>query len=324
MTTYTPPLEALSHTLSYLGTLEAFGLEGDMREAILSEAGKLAADVIAPTNRAGDTFGAKFDAATNSVTTAPGFKDAYAAMQEAGWCGAPFAADHGGQELPWPICFALQEIWASANMAFSLCPLLTQGSVEVISRYGTPTQKQLYLEKLASGIWSGTMQLTESQAGSDVGALRTKAVPAADGSYRLFGQKIFITYGEQDITPNIIHLVLARLPDAPAGSKGISLFIVPKFLVNADGSLGARNDVKAISLEHKLGIHGSPTAVMSLGDAGEGAIGYLIGQPHRGLDAMFTMMNAARLGVGIQGLAIAERAFQLAQAYAETRVQGKP
>jgi alkylation response protein AidB-like acyl-CoA dehydrogenase len=324
MTTYTPPLDDIRFLLTQQIGLDSAGLDADTVSAILDEAGKLAAEVIAPTNQAGDKFGAKFDPATHQVTTAPGFKAAYSAMQQAGWCGAPFSPDHGGQGLPWPVCFALQEMWATANMAFSLCPLLTQGAVEVIHTHGTEEQKKLYLENLTTGRWTGSMQLTEPQAGSDVGALRTRAVKQADGSYRLFGQKIYITYGEHDLTDNIIHMVLARVEGAPAGSKGISLFIVPKLMVHADGTLGAANDAHAISLEHKMGIHASPTAVMSFGDGGQGAYASLIGEENRGLEYMFIMMNAARLGVGLQGLAVAERAYQLAKSYAQTRVQGKP
>lgn len=319
MTDYAPPLDDIRFCLQNTAAIGTLGTENDIVNAVLDEAAKLAREVIAPTNRAGDSFGAKLEA--GKVTTAPGFKEAYAAMQQAGWCGAPFAESHGGQGLPWPLCFALQEMWASANMAFSLCPLLTQGAVETIHQIGTPEQKKLYLEKLTTGEWTGSMQLTEPQAGSDVGALRLKATKKGD-HYLLSGQKIFITYGEHDMTPNTIHMVLGRVEGAPAGIKGISLFIVPKFMVNADGSLGERNDAYAISLEHKMGIHGSPTAVMSYGDNG-GAVGYLIGEENRGIEYMFIMMNSARLGVGMQGLAIAERALQQARDYAKTRVQSR-
>lgn len=319
MTDYTPPLKDIRFCLRETAAIDSLGAESDIVNAVLDEAGKLAGAVIAPTNRAGDKHGARL--AEGKVTTAPGFSNAYAAMQSAGWCGAPFSESHGGQGLPTPLAFALQEMWASANMAFSLCPLLTQGAVETIHQVGTPEQKKLYLEKLTTGEWTGSMQLTEPQAGSDVGALRLKAVKNGD-HYLLSGQKIFITYGEHDFTDNIIHMVLGRVEGAPPGVKGISLFIVPKFLVNADGSLGKRNDAHAISLEHKLGIHGSPTAVMSYGDNG-GAIGYLIGEENRGIEYMFIMMNAARLGVGIQGLAIAERALQQAREYAKTRIQSR-
>ncbi len=309
MTAYTPPLADIRFAL------QLAGFESDITDAVLDEAAKLASEVIAPTNRSGDTFGAKLDADGN-VTTAPGFKAAYQALQSAGWCGAPFDPDYGGQGLSWALCFALQEIWGTANMAFSLCPLLTQGSVEVIATHGTDDQKKLYLEKLATGAWTGSMQLTEPQAGSDVGALRLKAVKSGD-HYLLTGQKIFITYGDHDFTDNIVHMVLGRVEGAPEGIKGISLFACPKYLPD-----GTRNDVKAISLEHKMGIHGSPTAVMSYGEAG-GAVASLIGEENHGIDYMFIMMNAARLGVGLQGLSISERALQQARQYAKDRVQSR-
>ncbi len=309
MTAYTPPLADMRFALTLAG------FESDITDAVLEEAAKLASEVIAPTNRDGDKFGAKLDA-TGNVTTAPGFKAAYQALQGAGWCGAPFDPAYGGQDLPWVLCFALQEMWATANMAFSLCPLLTQGAVEVFATHGTEAQKKLYLEKLATGEWTGSMQLTEPQAGSDVGALRLKAV-RKDDHYLLSGQKIYITYGDHDFTDNILHMVLGRVEGAPAGIKGISLFVCPKVLPD-----GTRNDVKAISLEHKMGIHGSPTAVMSYGDNG-GAVAYLIGEENRGIDYMFIMMNAARLGVGLQGLAIAERALQQARTYARERIQSR-
>lgn len=325
MTDYTPPLDDIRFALRETAHIGELGTDFDIVLAVLNEASKLARDVIAPTNREGDRHGAKLS--DGKVTTAPGFKAAYTAMQEAGWCGAPFAEAHGGQGLPWPLCFALQEMWASANMAFSLCPLLTQGAVETIATVGTEQQKELFLEKLTTGAWTGSMQLTEPQAGSDVGALRLKATKNGD-HYLLSGQKIFITYGEHDFTDNIIHMVLGRTEDALPGVKGISLFAVPKFLVNADGRLGQRNDAYAISLEHKLGIHGSPTAIMSYGDnvgkEGGGGIGYLIGEENRGIEYMFIMMNSARMGVGLQGLAIAERALQQARQYAKDRVQSRP
>lgn len=324
MSNYSAPIKDIRFCLREMTQAQGPSLASELDLAtiwaILDEAARLASDVLAPTNHTGDKFGAKLDDKGN-VTTAPGFVEAYKAMQEAGWCGAPFAEDLGGQNLPWPLCFALQEMWASANMAFSLCPLLTQGAVEVIAHHGSPALKKMVLSKLATGAWTGSMQLTEPQAGSDVGALRLKAVAQGD-HYRLFGQKIFITYGDHNLTDNIIHMVLGRTEDAPAGSKGISLFAVPKYLIEADGSLGPRNDVKAVSLEHKLGIHASPTAVMSFGE-GDGALGYLIGEENRGLEYMFIMMNAARLGVGLQGLAIAERALQQARSYAHERIQSK-
>jgi alkylation response protein AidB-like acyl-CoA dehydrogenase len=310
MSEYAPPLGSIRLSLDFAGC----AMERDMRDAVLEEAAKLASEVIAPTNRAGDKFGAKLE--NGAVTTAPGFREAYTAMQQAGWCGAPFSPDFGGQGLPWSLCFALQEMWASANMAFSLCPLLTQGAVEVLAHFGTDWQKAQWLEKLATGAWTGSMQLTEPQAGSDVGALRLKAVKK-DDHYLLTGQKIFITYGDHDFTDNILHMVLGRVEGAPAGVKGISLFAVPKILPD-----GTRNDCGPVSLEHKLGIHGSPTAVMSFGDKG-GAKAFLVGEENKGMEYMFVMMNAARLGVGLQGLAIAERALQQARDYAHSRIQGK-
>ena len=241
---------------------------------------------------------------------------------EGGWNAIALDAEHGGQGLPQALATAVSEMWSSANTSFALCPILTMSAVELLAAHGTAEQRRLYLPKLVTGEWTGTMNLTEPQAGSDLGALRTRAVPEGD-HFRITGQKIFITYGEHDLTDNIVHLVLARLPDAPAGSRGISLFLVPKFLVNADGSLGARNDLRCVSLEHKLGIHASPTCVMSFGDAG-GATGWLVGKANHGLSAMFVMMNRARLDVGLQGVALAERAYQQARAYARTRIQGRP
>jgi len=290
-------------------------------QAILEEAGKFAGEVLAPLNVVGDREGCRIE--NGVVRTPTGSKEAYRGFAEAGWNAVAFDPDYGGQGMPWTLTSALQEIWNAADMAFSLCPLLTQGAIEALQFVGTPEQKQTYLPKMISGQWTGTMNLTEPQAGSDLGAIRTRAEPMADGTYRLKGQKIFITYGEHDFTENIVHFVLARLPDAPAGSKGISLFIVPKFLPNPDGSLGARNDLRVVSLEKKLGIHASPTCVMAYGD-NEGAVAYRVGEPHRGLEYMFIMMNNARLAVGIQGLAIGERAYQHAVAYARQRVQGTP
>ncbi len=321
MPDYIAPLTDIKFLLSSVLPLDTQIVDTDMRDAILEEAGKLARDVLAPLNATGDKHGAKRDDDGN-VTTAPGWRAAYTQYQQGGWNAVPFSPDHGGQGLPWAIAFPLQEMWQSANMAFGLCPLLNQGAVEALTLYGTEDQKSLYLPKLISGEWTGTMNLTEPQAGSDLAALRARAEPNGDGTYKIFGQKIFITYGEHDLTPNILHLVLARLPDAPEGVKGISLFLVPKFLVNADGSLGERNDAHCVGLEHKLGIHASPTCTMSFGDHG-GAIGTLVGEAHSGLKAMFAMMNNARLSVGLQGIAIAERALQAAIAYAHDRVQGR-
>lgn len=295
-------------------------VSADLLDAVLEEAGKLAGEVLAPLNTIGDQQGSVLE---NGVVRMPeGFQDAYAQYRDGGWNAVPFEPDYGGQGLPWTVAMALAEMWQSANMSFGLCPMLNQGAVEAITEHGTEDQRQRYLPKLISGHWTGTMNLTEPQAGSDLSTVRTKAIPE-DGHYRITGQKIYITYGEHDLADNIIHLVLARLPDAPEGTKGISLFLVPKFLVNEDGSLGQRNRVRCVGLEHKLGIHASPTAVMAYGDDEEGAIGYLVGEANKGLAHMFTMMNNARLAVGIQGVAIAERAYQQALAYAKDRVQGR-
>lgn len=304
--------------LSKLPGFEEFS--EDVVQAILEEAGKFANGVISPLNTAGDTQGAALQS-DHTVKTSPGFKEAYAQYAEAGWNSLSADPNHGGQGLPELLATATNEMWHSASMAFALCPMLTAGAIHAIAHHGSQDQQQRYLPKLISGQWAGTMNLTEPQAGSDLAAVTTKAVPDGD-HYLITGIKIYITYGEHDLTDNIIHLVLARLPDAPAGVKGISLFIVPKYLVNDDGSLGQRNDLKCLSLEHKLGIHGSPTAVMSYGENG-GAIGYLVGKPNEGLAYMFTMMNHARLNVGLQGVSIAERALQQALWYAYDRVQGK-
>ncbi|MDQ7247264.1 acyl-CoA dehydrogenase [Dongia sedimenti] len=329
MSDYNAPVADILFTMKTVAGLDALtalpGYEDATAEtvqAILEEAGKFAGEVLAPLNTVGDREGCKLE--NGVVRTPTGSKEAYRGFAEAGWNAVAFDPDYGGQGMPWVLTSALQEIWNAADMAFSLCPLLTQGAIEALQLHGTPEQKSTYLPKMISGQWTGTMNLTEPQAGSDLGAIRSRAEPTAeDGVYRLTGQKIFITYGEHDFTENIVHFVLARLPDAPAGSKGISLFIVPKFLPNADGTPGQRNDLRVVSLEHKLGIHASPTCVMAYGD-NEGAIAYRIGEPHRGLEYMFTMMNNARLAVGIQGLAIAERAYQHAVAYARQRVQGAP
>ena len=293
----------------------------DTAAAILDEAAKFATNVLDPLNVAGDRQGSRRQD-DGSVITPPGFKDAYRQFCENGWNGLTKSTDYGGQGLPHLLGTAVEEMWHSSNLAFNLCAMLTQGAIEAIELRGSPELKDRYLEKMVAGTWAGTMNLTESQAGSDLAAVRTRAVPQGDGTYKLFGQKIFITYGEHDYTENIIHMVLARTPDAPEGVKGISLFLVPKVLVNADGSLGARNDVHCVSLEHKLGIHASPTAVMAYGDHG-GAVGYLVGEENRGLEYMFIMMNLARFSVGMEGVGIAERAYQRAAAYAKDRVQGK-
>ena len=325
MTSYTPPLDHMRFVLNQIVGIETLAalpgysdVDSDLVDQILDEAGKFAAGELAPLNQSGDQQGARLE--NGVVRTPDGFKEAYQQFVEAGWNGLQFPVEHGGQGLPWTVATAVSEMWHSANMSFGLCPLLTQAGIELLLKFGTDEQQATYLDKLVSGEWTGTMCLTEPHAGTDVGALKTRATREGD-HYRLHGTKIFITYGDHDFTDNVIHMVLARLPDAPAGSKGISLFIVPKFLVNDDGSLGARNDLRPVSLEYKLGIHASPTCVMSFGD-NEGAVGYLVGEEQGGMRAMFTMMNNARLAVGLQGLSIAERAYQAALAYAHERVQG--
>ncbi|TDR70757.1 acyl-CoA dehydrogenase [Paludibacterium purpuratum] len=323
---YQAPLKELNFVLNQIAELPSIcslpGYEDcsvELVEAILEEGAKFAEQELAPINRQGDQ-GARWH--DGEVTAAPGFKEAWQRYVESGWVGLRAPADYGGQGLPALVALAAEEMWCSANLAFSLAPMLTLGALEAIEHHASDVLKQLYLPRMASGEWTGTMNLTEPQAGSDLAQVRTRAERQADGSYRIQGQKIFITWGEHDMADNIVHLVLARLPDAPAGVKGISLFIVPKFLVNADGSLGAKNDVRCVSIEHKLGIHGSPTAVMSFGDQA-GAIGYLVGEENKGLAYMFTMMNHARLGVGIEGLAVSERAYQAAVNYARERVQSR-
>ena len=325
--TYQAPLADMGFALKYgaalLPALEE-GFFGDLTmddvEAVLSEAGRMAGEVIAPLNRVGDQSGTAFK--DGVVTTAPGWKEAYHAWCKAGWNGLASPTEWGGQGLPQVVNAACTEMWNAAAMAFGLGPLLTMGAIDALNAHGSDELKRAYLEKLVTGEWTGTMQLTEPQAGSDVGALRTRAERSGDGTYRIKGQKIFITYGEHDLTANIIHFVLARLPDAPPGTRGISLFLVPKFLLNPDGTLGARNDVRAHSVEHKLGIHGSPTCTMIFGDQG-GALGFIVGEENAGMAAMFTMMNRARLAVGLQGVGIAERATQMAVAYARERRQGR-
>ena len=292
----------------------------DMADAILDEAAKFTREVLAPLNRVGDTQGCTWTPA--GVTTPDGWKEAYNAFREAGWSGITLPTEYGGQGLPSTLGIAVQEMVCSANLGFSLGPLLTSGAVEALLTCASDELKAVYLKKMVTGEWTGTMNLTEPQAGSDLALIRSRAEPQADGTYKVFGQKIFISYGDHDMTDNIVHLVLARLPDAPAGVKGISMFLVPKFMVNADGSLGARNDAHCVSIEHKVGIHASATCVMAYGDNG-GAVGYLLGEPNRGLEYMFIMMNAARLGVGVQGIALGERAYQRALAYAKDRKQGR-
>jgi alkylation response protein AidB-like acyl-CoA dehydrogenase len=319
---YTAPVAEQSFVLDTiadlggLARLPAFeAASPDLVQAILTEAGKLASGVFAPLNRIGDEEGASWT--DGAVTLPKGFAEAYRQYVEGGWSSLGADPAHGGQGLPFVLASAVQEQLTSANMAFSLCMMLTQGAIEALTVHGSEEQKQVYLTKLISGEWTGTMNLTEPQAGSDVGALRTRAEPQGDGSYRIKGSKIFITWGEHDVAENIIHLVLARLPDAPPGTKGISLFVVPKFL-----SDGSRNDLRCVSIEHKLGIHASPTCTMSFGD-NDACVGYLVGAENAGMRAMFTMMNHARINVGLQGVAIAERAYQGALAYAKERVQGK-
>lgn len=327
MTDYTAPTDDMAFVINELADLTSVSqLPGcadatpDLVAAILEEAGKFGAGVLAPLNTIGDQQGSALE--NGVVRTADGFKEAYKQFCDAGWASVPFDPEHGGQGLPWLVATPICEIWNAANLAWALCPLLSQGASELVIAHGDDSIKERFLEKMVSGEWPGTMNLTESQAGSDLAQIRTKAIKDGD-AYRISGQKIFISYGDHDYSDNIIHLVLARLPDAPAGVKGISLFVVPKILLNDDGSLGAANDVKAVSVEHKLGIHASPTCVMSFGD-NDGAIGYLVGEENQGLGYMFTMMNNARLGVGLQGIAVADRAYQQARAYAFDRVQSRP
>jgi alkylation response protein AidB-like acyl-CoA dehydrogenase len=326
MTAYAAPLRDMQFVLEELigldGTMALPGCDHvtpDLVRAVLGEAARFGEEVLAPLNRAGDLEGCTL---ANGVVSSPkGFAAAYKAFCAGGWNAVPFEERYGGQALPWLVATPIGEIWDSANLAFSLCPMLTQGAADLLATCGTEAQKETYLPKLVSGEWAGTMNLTEPQAGSDVGALRTRAVPEGD-HWRLKGQKIFITWGEHDMAENIVHLVLARIEGAPAGIKGVSLFLVPKYLVRGDGAPGERNDLRCVSLEHKLGIHGSPTAVMSYGEDG-GAVGYLIGEPNRGIEAMFRMMNTARLNVGREGVGIGERAYQQAREYAKTRIQGR-
>ncbi len=327
MSVYTAPIRDMQFVLNEVAGLEEIcALPGneecsvELVESILDEAAKFATGVLDPINRVGDRTGHAVK--DGVVTTAPGFKEAYKLFAETGWMSMPFAPDFGGQGLPAVVSMAVNEMWKGANMAFALCPMLTGGAIEAIAHHASEELKQKYLPKMVEGTWTGTMNLTEPNAGSDLAAISTKAKPAGDGTYLVSGTKIFITWGEHDVAENIIHLVLARLPDAPPGLKGISLFIVPKFLVNDDGSLGKRNDLICSSLEHKLGIHGSPTAVMSYGD-NEGAVGYLVGEENKGVGYMFTMMNHARVNVGLEGVGIAERAYQHALWYAKERIQGK-
>ena len=332
---YVAPVNDMLFCMKELADLEAISrLPGfdeagiDTAQAVLEECARFSGEVLAPLNREGDIHPSTWK--DGVVTTTPGFKEAFRQFGEGGWQGLQHPSDFGGQGLPKTIGAACIEMINSANLSFSLCPLLTDGAIEALLTAGTREQQEQFIPKMISGEWTGTMNLTEPQAGSDLALVRTRAEPLGDGRYKLFGTKIFITFGEHDMAENIVHLVLARIVGAPEGVKGISLFIVPKFLVNADGSLGARNDAWCVSIEHKLGIKASPTAVLQFGDQGgpgldgPGAIGTLIGQENRGLEAMFIMMNAARYAVGMQGIAVAERAYQQAAAFAKERVQSRP
>ncbi len=320
---YSAPVELIAHTLRRVAGLDAMAASGafpsfdiDLISPVLEEANRLARDVLSPLNRVGHQHGVALTA--DGVVTAPGFREAYQRFAEGGWMGLAFPEEFGGQALPKALAAAVMEMVHGSNMAFGLCPLLSFGVIEGLLAHGSDEQKAMYLPKLISGEWTGTMNLTEPQAGSDVGALKTRAVANSDGSYAITGQKIYITWGDHDMTDNIVHLVLARLPDAPPGSKGISLFVAPKYLVNADGSLGARNAVHCIGLEKKMGIHASPTCVMEYA----GATAWLVGEANRGLAAMFTTMNSARLAIGLEGVGIAEASAQTALAYAQDRRQG--
>jgi alkylation response protein AidB-like acyl-CoA dehydrogenase len=329
MAEYTAPLRDMRFVLEHLVDLPSVAalppfehVDADGVYAILEENARFMEDLVAPLNRVGDLQGSvRNDDGT--VTTPDGFRAAYKAYVDAGWGGVPFPPEYGGGGFPWLVGIALQEILTSANMAFSMCPLLNQGALDMLLHHASEELKETYLPKMVTGEWTGTMNLTEPQAGSDVGALTTRAIPQPDGTYRITGTKIFISYGEHDMSENIIHLVLARTPSAPPGTKGISCFIVPKLLVGDDGILGERNDVTCVSIEHKMGIKASPTCVLSYGEKGEGAVGHLIGEENAGMRYMFTMMNNARLSVGLEGLALSERAFQMAVDYAKERKQGR-
>jgi alkylation response protein AidB-like acyl-CoA dehydrogenase len=327
MVEYAAPITDMKFVMQdVLGLEEIAALPGlevaetDLVNQILEEAGKFAGNVLSPLNTIGDQQGARIE--NGVVRTADGFADAYKQFSEAGWCSVPFNPEYGGQGLPWLVQTALFEMWTAANMSFSLCPFLTGAVVDALQRQGSQEQKDTYMSKLISGEWTGTMNMTEPQSGTDLGSIRTRAVHDGE-NYRIKGQKTFISWGDHDVADNVISMVLARSPDGPVGSRGLSLFIVPKFMVNADGSLGARNDVRPVSLEHKLGIHASPTCIMAYGEE-DGAIGFLVGEENRGLEYMFILMNNARLGVGLEGVAIADRAYQQAVAYAKERVQGRP
>lgn len=325
--TYSAPVEDILHTLNTAVGLSDLiargvydGLDMDTVRAVVEEAGKFGSDVLDPLNHHGDKVGSKL--IDGGVRTPDGWKDAYARFCEGGWNALPGPEEFGGQGLPEVVSVAVTEIWNAANLSFSLCPLLSQGAVAALLSHGSVELKKAYLPKMVSGEWPGTMNLTEPHAGSDLGHIRTRAERQPDGTYKLFGNKIFITYGDHDLADNIVHMVLARCSDAPAGTRGISLFLVPKYLVDVDGAIGARNDVVTAGVEHKLGIHASPTCTLKYGENG-GAVGYLVGEENRGLNIMFIMMNAARLGVGMQGVAVADRATQHAIAYANERTQGR-
>jgi len=329
MSDYAPRLDDINFILNHVAGLEEISkLNGyqhadpETVAAILEEAGRFFSEVIAPLNQIGDQQGSVL-AEDGTVRTPDGFKEAYRKYVDAGWAGAHLPEEWGGGGLPYAVGVVIEEMFKTANLAFSLCPTLTHGAVEALRAHGSEDLQHTYLEKLVRGEWSGTMNLSEPEAGSDLGAVRTKAVPQGDGTYRIFGTKIFITWGDNDLTGNIVHFVLARLPDAAPGTRGISMFLVPKFIPDQDGNPGHRNDLRVVSLEHKLGIHASPTCVISYGDDGEGAVGWVVGEANEGMRNMFTMMNAARLGVGMEGVATGERAYQRALRYARVRVQGR-
>ncbi len=328
MTDYVPPLADIHFVLQQFGIEEISGLPSfehvdvDGITDVLAEAGRFFAQTIAPLNVIGDQVGSVHNP-DNTVTTPPGFVEAYRSYVEAGWGAVASSPEYGGGGFPFLVGVAFEELISTANLSFSMCPLLSQGAARLLEAHGTDGLKATYLPKMITGEWAGTMCLTEPDAGSDLGAIRTKAVPQGDGTYRITGTKIFITFGEHDLTEQIVHLVLARTPDAPAGTKGISCFVVPKFLVHPDGTLGDRNDATCLSIEHKMGIKASPTCVLSFGEDGNGAVGELVGELHGGLLAMFTMMNHARIGVAVEGLALAERSYQQAHEYAHDRLQGR-
>ena len=327
MADYRAPVQQMRYTIEHLAEFKDVAalqdyasVDADTVDAVLEEASRFASGVLLPTNWIGDRTGVQV--VDQAVQVPPEFTDAYGRFREGGWPGIAANPEFGGQGLPKTLSIACDEMWSAANVAFALCPELSQGAILALERHGSAELKSLYLERLVSGEWTGTMCLTEPQAGSDLAALTTRAEPQADGSYLLTGRKIYITWGDHPMTSNIVHLVLARLPGAPQGSKGISLFLVPKYRLAADGTPGERNDVFPVSVEHKLGIHASPTCVMAFGDNG-GALGFLVGTPNEGLAAMFTMMNYMRLGVGSQGVGLAERSYQAAVGYARDRVQGR-